>query len=265
MPSLPMAHAASEGCQHAQDRLGRGRSYGGDSTAEEQHCSTQLAPLGSWWQVSLSHIPWDGPRLQPLPGSVQLQSLRGRVGGLCGTTGSVWAAGILGGLDRQQGLQDIGPQAVFPPPDTGPQCLPWFRRAAAVARPASQGRVHIHPPPGPWRQMSPGPGTRAGPSHLRVLGALTLWGQEGSQKASRKGCSLASMGWGCRHSGQGWGNPEEGAQGGSREREAGRAAPGACAGTGVASQKDCISHPKLRSDRATGAWLGNEGEVVRGA
>ena len=127
--------------------------------------------------------------LQPLPGSVQLQSLRGRVGGLRGTTGSVWAAGVLGKLDRQQGLQDIGPQAVFPPPDTGPQCLPWFCRAAAVARPGSQGRVHIHPPPGPWRQMSPGPGTRAGPSHLWLLGALTLWGQEGSQKALRKGCS----------------------------------------------------------------------------
>ena len=63
-------------------------------------------------------------------------------------------------------------------------------RGGHVARPGSQGRVHIHPPPGPWRQMSPGPGTRAGPSHLRLLGALTLWGQEGSQKASRKGCSL---------------------------------------------------------------------------
>ena len=43
-------------------------------------------------------------------------------------------------------------------------------------------------------------------------------------------------------------SPEEGAWGGSEEREAGRAALGACTGARVTWQRDCVSHPELRAD-----------------
>lgn len=173
-------------------------------TALQRNCTAELTRV-LVAGVTLTHIQLGWPQasqcwvqemsLQPPPDPVQPQSLRDRVGGHHGTTESLWGAGVLGGPNRHQDLQDTGPQAVFPLPDTGPQCLPWFCRAAAVARPGSQGRVHIHPPPGPWWQMSPGPGTRTGPSCLWLLGALALWGQEESQKAWRKCCSPASGLW----------------------------------------------------------------------
>lgn len=94
--------------------------------------------------------------------------------GLCG----VWESWVA--------WTDIGPQAATPLPERGPQRLPWFCRAVAAARPGSWVCVHVYPPPGPWWQVSPGPGTRTGSSGLRLLGAPALQEQEGSQKAWRK-------------------------------------------------------------------------------